>query len=290
MKQRFEELGFELEDMELADQLDKAEMEVINLEVVVLAGSIDLCAVNDGEEINLVLDGVKIHELLSFEFNKIQKEYGDNPLIVNIKRRRTNKVCLDNITIDNSIKIVKITSDEKVKVKGKEVQLRDLYDYWNLSRTNESYLVEVGDLLDEHVIAHQTNCKAVMGSGVAKQIKLEYPEVFNRYTEYLDSFCERHQALGTTQLVRTRDDKMVLNMFSQYSFGKTYDGSVQTNYLSMMKALNDMKNIAYTAGITKIAFPYNVGCARGGGDFRIVGNMIANTFENSDIDVVFKEI
>lgn len=39
----------------------------------------------------------------------------------------------------------------------------------------------VGDLLKQDkvdIICHQTNCKGVMGAGIAFQIKRTYPEVF----------------------------------------------------------------------------------------------------------------
>ena len=43
--------------------------------------------------------------------------------------------------------------------------------------------VVYGDLMQatEDIIVHQVNCKGVMGSGVAKQIKANFPEVFNEY-------------------------------------------------------------------------------------------------------------
>lgn len=42
----------------------------------------------------------------------------------------------------------------------------------------------VGDLLKQDkvdIICHQTNCKGVMGAGIAFQIKRTYPEVFNMW-------------------------------------------------------------------------------------------------------------
>lgn len=39
-------------------------------------------------------------------------------------------------------------------------------------------------LANEQIIAHQVNCKGVMGSGVAKSIKTAYPEVYNEYKKF----------------------------------------------------------------------------------------------------------
>lgn len=47
----------------------------------------------------------------------------------------------------------------------------------------------VGDLLKQDkvdIICHQTNCKGVMGAGIAFQIKRTYPEVFKKYKEFCD--------------------------------------------------------------------------------------------------------
>ena len=43
-----------------------------------------------------------------------------------------------------------------------------------------------GNIFDctENIIVHQTNCQGVMGSGIAKQVKERYPEVFNAYYHY----------------------------------------------------------------------------------------------------------
>ena len=40
-----------------------------------------------------------------------------------------------------------------------------------------------GDLFQTHAkyICHQVNCQARMGSGVAKQVRAKYPEVYNAW-------------------------------------------------------------------------------------------------------------
>ena len=47
-----------------------------------------------------------------------------------------------------------------------------------------------GNLLDatEDIIAHQVNCMGVMGSGLAKQIRNKYPEVYANYKDYLKNY------------------------------------------------------------------------------------------------------
>ena len=47
-----------------------------------------------------------------------------------------------------------------------------------------------GNLLNSNcdIIVHQVNCQKVMGSGIAKQIRDRWPEVFVRYEEYINYF------------------------------------------------------------------------------------------------------
>ena len=47
------------------------------------------------------------------------------------------------------------------------------------------YKVIDGDLLNTQAkyICHQVNCKGRMGSGVAKQIRAKYPEVYTAYVK-----------------------------------------------------------------------------------------------------------
>ena len=48
-----------------------------------------------------------------------------------------------------------------------------------------------GNVVDakEDIIAHQVwvNCKGVMGSGVAKELRNKYPSIFHSYKKYCDS-------------------------------------------------------------------------------------------------------
>lgn len=57
-----------------------------------------------------------------------------------------------------------------------------------------------GNLLDieSGIIAHQVNCKGVMGAGLAKQIRLKYPIVYQAYIEW---YCANILRPGLTQFV-----------------------------------------------------------------------------------------
>lgn len=138
------------------------------------------------------------------------------------------------------------------------------------------------------MICHQVNCQGKMGSGVAKAIKEKFPTVYNMYM-YLCS--NKQQTLGTTQMVRLPDmernnwgDQYVANMFAQNRYG--YDGARYTEYDAFYSCLEDIKNFVKEHSIVKtIAFPYRIGCDRGGANWKIIFTMIYEVFKDTDLNI-----
>ena len=98
-----------------------------------------------------------------------------------------------------------------------------------------------GDIFkgDADIIIHQVNCQGVMGSGVAKQVKDLYPNVYVHYREYCKDFTPE-EMLGTVFMVPIDNKpRFVANFFSQNDFG--YDGNCYTNYEAFEKCLLYMK-------------------------------------------------
>jgi O-acetyl-ADP-ribose deacetylase (regulator of RNase III) len=74
-----------------------------------------------------------------------------------------------------------------------------------------------GDLLESkcEVICHQTNCKGVMGSGIAKVIRLFYPEA---YQALECRFAQGEAELGEIDVVPTVRDgfmRCVVNCYGE---------------------------------------------------------------------------
>lgn len=129
-----------------------------------------------------------------------------------------------------------------------------------------------GDLFSTHcnIIAHQVNCKGVMGSGVAKTVKEKYPTVFTFYKEACDKF--KSKCLGSCQLVPVAENKHIANIFGQDSYG--YSGCY-TDYKALQRAFNHLYSFAAEHNYS-VALPYLIGCCRGGGDWTIVFEMICS--------------
>lgn len=122
------------------------------------------------------------------------------------------------------------------------------------------------------IIAHQVNCKGVMGSGIARQIKQKYPIVYKRY-------LEEPMELGTVLIVDVSGAHKIANLYAQDDYG--YDGKQYTDIDALRSCFKDLNDYAEDYHCT-IAMPYKIGCDRGGADWNTVYQMIEDIF---DVDV-----
>ena len=138
------------------------------------------------------------------------------------------------------------------------------------------------------VICHQVNCQGVMGSGIAKQVREKYPWVYKEYKEFCDRVrSEGRSPLGCWQAIQIDEEKpwkYIINIFAQENYG--YDGKCYTDYKVLRTVLEEIR--AVTHNFT-LAFPYLMGCHRGGGDWNIVYKMIEEVFADSDCEVLICE-
>lgn len=131
------------------------------------------------------------------------------------------------------------------------------------------------DLLDSdcNFICHQVNCQGKMGSGVAKQIRDRWPEIYTNYVKIANS-----KMLGKVQVLSIEDANIpfqhVVNVFAQEFCG--YDGKRYTSYDAFWNCLNDLKN--QIPRRATIAFPYKIGCGLGGANWEIIEKMIDVVF------------
>ena len=125
----------------------------------------------------------------------------------------------------------------------------------------------------ENIIVHQTNCRGVMGHGIALQIKNKYPEVFNAYYHYCKTNIPT-EILGTTLICQANDNKYIANLFGQLNYGE----GLQTDYNRFEKALKAVYNFAKESNLS-VAIPYKIGCGLANGDWNIVSKIIEETFK-----------
>lgn len=138
------------------------------------------------------------------------------------------------------------------------------------------------------VILHQVNCQGVMGSGIAKQVKEKYPEVYKSYVALCHQYdppLSRSELLGLVQMVRT-ESCIICNLFAQDMYG--YDGKCYTNYDALKECFTAVSLNLQANNIKTVAIPYKIGCARGGGDWNVVYQMIEEIFDE-DYNVLICE-
>ena len=155
--------------------------------------------------------------------------------------------------------------------------------------------VETGNLVTGNypVFCHQVNCKGVMGAGVAKQIRDCYPEVYRDYKH----LCRQGEArVGDIQIVNTTDDRICVNLFAQYGYGRDRQ---YTNYEAFMKCLIRLQSYLFAPYQMNrfdlvenkvVAFPMYIGCGLAGGDWKIMHNILKEFSEQIPWDVVLVKL
>ena len=137
------------------------------------------------------------------------------------------------------------------------------------------------------VIGHQTNCLSVMGAGIAKQIKARWPEVFREYCDYCKSQSDKHNLLGTIQVLKTDDGKYIANLFGEYSFCESiapYEEGGKprhTDYDALKECLHRLHTWMALNDIKTGGLPDHIGCGLAGGNWDgVVYPMIKNEFRD----------
>lgn len=133
-----------------------------------------------------------------------------------------------------------------------------------------------GNLLEakEKVIVHGCNNYGVMGSGVAKQIRDKWPNVYDVYHLKYQVFGLE---LGSIIPVETIDGKIIVNAITQDGFGR--DGKQYVKYDAIENCFISINDRAPSWEATEIAMP-RIGAGLGGGDWKIIEEIITRTAKN----------
>ena len=142
--------------------------------------------------------------------------------------------------------------------------------------------IKEGNLFNSEaqVIAHQCNCQGVMGSGVAKEVKDKYPHVYESYRKDYESGLLKP---GYVNYTEAKPGQIIASFCGQDKFGS--DGKQYTDYNAVKECLFDIALNMSLSELKTIAFPYNVCCGRGGGDWNIIYKMIADIFTDFDVEI-----
>jgi len=128
-----------------------------------------------------------------------------------------------------------------------------------------------GDILtfDTGIICHQVNAQGVMGAGLAAQVRIRYPQV---YEEYMNIYNSGKLKLGQCIITKIFSDKYIASVVGQDRYGR---GKRFTSYNALSVALMALKDFRKTLERPlPVYMPYRMGCGLGGGSWRIVKDII----------------
>lgn len=124
-------------------------------------------------------------------------------------------------------------------------------------------------------IFHGCNCFHTMGSGIAKQIKSEFPEA---YEADLNTMHGDVYKIGTMSVADTADGLCVANCYTQYKYGTNQKHFVDSALQVILDKLVILLNEFRPKDRLHYGFPM-IGCGLAGGDSEVVTAMLKNFAE-----------
>lgn len=129
---------------------------------------------------------------------------------------------------------------------------------------------------DAPVIVHGCNCQGRMGSGIAKQIKENYPEAFDAYISPIVTKL----TLGNI-IPASTGSKFIINALTQDRYG--FDGKLYTDYDAVRTCMKKISRLLLPQKPV-IAMP-KIGCGLGGGDWNIISKIIEEELKDFEVEV-----
>lgn len=152
-----------------------------------------------------------------------------------------------------------------------------------------SFIETTGNVLDvlktvdrTHILIHCCNCHNNFGAGIARNIKLQYPEAYA-------ADCETKKGdpskLGTFTHATSEDGlAQVYNVYGQY----WWRNSDAAPPLLLDKLVEGLKKVALSIDHhhpNAPIFTYRIGCNRAGGDWDVVKPILQEIFAERDVTI-----
>ena len=132
-----------------------------------------------------------------------------------------------------------------------------------------------GDLFqtDVKTIVHGCNAQGVMGSGVAKIVREQFPKAYERYVK--EYKLHNHLNLGSIMAVPC-NNKIIVNAITQEWFGS--DGQRYVSYDAVDDAMQKINNMYEVYGYDEVAMP-QIGAGLGGGSWEVIEQIIEHRLD-----------
>lgn len=142
-------------------------------------------------------------------------------------------------------------------------------------------LIAAAENGDIDVLVHGCNCFCVMGAGIARAIKEQYPNAY-----YIDQQTARGDVnkLGTINGVfyttSLGNTLAIVNAYTQFSFGHD---QVHADYTAIRNCMMEIKK---KFSGRRIGLPM-IGCGLAGGDWNIVSVIIDEELGDEDVTIMY---
>lgn len=136
-------------------------------------------------------------------------------------------------------------------------------------------LVQIALKGEFDAIFHGCNCFHTMGSGIARQIKREFPQA---YEADLNTLHADPNKIGTASAAETPNGLLIVNCYTQYKYGTAQKHFIE----SALQVILDKTALvlAESKPTTRVHYGFPlIGCGLAGGDSVVVTEMLTKFAE-----------
>lgn len=126
------------------------------------------------------------------------------------------------------------------------------------------------------VIGHGCNCFINFGAGIAKAIKLNFPEAYK--ADVRNGGHGDKKKLGTVSKAEI-GSLIVLNCYTQHSYGR----GINVDYNAIRSCMKEIK-VLYSG--KRIGLP-KIGCGLAKGDWKVVSQIIEEELNGEDVTIMY---
>lgn len=139
------------------------------------------------------------------------------------------------------------------------------------------------------VIAHSCNCFCNMGRGIAPQIAKAFPSAKTADDSTIRGNKEKLGTFSKTDIEGSHALLTVYNLYGQYGW-KPEQVTYGTDYPSLFRALRNMRDdLSLSDQSLTLGLP-RIGAGLGGGDWKLISQMIEETFRGTNVFPIIYEL
>lgn len=133
------------------------------------------------------------------------------------------------------------------------------------------------------VILHGCNAQGVMNSGVAKQLRALYPQIYFDYLQVINTNNELQiPSLGHSSTTRVSPTLIIISGITQEFYGR--DGRQYVDYDAMETVFINAASDASHYGL-QLHVPYMIGAGLGGGNLETITHTLEAVSDHIGIDI-----